>query len=183
MLRHPGGDAGSAVVLILASDRLLYKKSSAQREISGRGNMVSGSFSLSAALLLAVCSLVCIFWTNPLLHKHSRPVELASSRRTSVTAATFSKTSAIRALPPRIQELKHRLKPVRFAMVSKEPELSSVARMTALQSEGDLSPTTQNEIDIIENNMNFLRDEMSKVSEQLTSEHDFMQVNAVVAAI
>lgn len=148
---------------------------------SGRSNMVSGSFSLSAALLLAVCSLVCIFWTNPLLHKHARPTELASIRSTSVTAASFSKASANRALPPRVQELKQRFKPVRFAKVSMEPELSSVARMTTLSSAGDLSPSTQNEIDIIENNMNFLRDEMSKVSDQLSSEHEFMQVTAAAA--
>lgn len=138
--------------------------------------VLTNGFTLSAALLLAVFSIVCILWTTPLLHSSSAPTELASVRSTSVTAASFSKGHATSTPPQRVQELARKMKPVRVAAVSNEPELSSVARMTNLASEGDLSPTTQNEIDIIENNMNYLRDAMDKVQDQLSSEHDFMQV-------
>jgi hypothetical protein len=122
----------------------------------------SSGFTLSAALLLAVCSVVCILWTTPLLQRPSGPRELASVRSTPVTAASFSKGHAATAVPQRVQALKQQMKPVRVAAVLDEPELSSVARMTSLASEGDLSPSTQNEIDIIENNMNYLRDSMDK---------------------
>ena len=139
--------------------------------------MVRGGFTLSAALLLAVFSLACVLWRTPLLLRADGPTELVSARSTSVTAAAISsKGHRISALPQRVQSLARQSKPARVVAALKEPELSSVARMTQLASEGDLSPTTQNEIDIIENNMNFLRDEMDKVSDQLTAEHDFMQV-------
>jgi hypothetical protein len=122
----------------------------------------SSGFNLSAALLLAVCSVVCILWTTPLSSRSGSPRELASVRSTAVTAASFSKGHAASAVPPRVQALKQNIKPVRLAAVLDEPELSPAARMTSLASEGDLSPSTQNEIDIIENNMNFLRDSMDK---------------------
>lgn len=138
--------------------------------------VLTNGFTLSAALLLATFSIVCILWTTPLLHPSNAPTELASARSTSVTAASFSKGHATSTPPQRVQELAQKMKPVRVAAVSNEPELSTVARMTNLASEGDLSPTTQNEIDIIENNMNYLRDAMDKVQDQLSSEHDFMQV-------
>jgi hypothetical protein len=140
----------------------------------------SNGFTLSAALLLAVLSVVCIFWTTPHLHRSTGLTALESAQSTGVTAFAFSKGHATSALPQRAQSLSLALKskaaPIRTATVLREPELSSVAQMTNLQSEGDLSPTTQNEIDIIENNMNFLRDSMDKVSDQLAAEHDFMQV-------
>jgi hypothetical protein len=136
-----------------------------------------GGFTLSAALLLAVVSLVCVLWSTPHLLRTAGPTELASARSTSITAAAISsKGRSVGALPQRVQSLAMQSKPARQAAVLKEPELSSVARKTQLASEGDLSPTTQNEIDIIENNMNFLRDQMDKVSDQLSAEHDFMQV-------
>jgi hypothetical protein len=144
-------------------------------------------FTLSAALLLAVLSVVCIFWTTPHLHRSTGLTALESAQSTGVTAFAFSKGHATSALPQRAQSLSLALKakaaPVRTATVLREPELSSVARMTNLQSEGDLSPTTQNEIDIIENNMNFLRDSMDKVSDQLAAEHDFMQVTFLPLAV
>lgn len=143
--------------------------------------MVRGGFTLSAALLLAVFSLACVLWRTPLLPRADGPTELVSARSTSVTAAAISsKGHPISALPQRVQSLARQSKPARVVAALQEPELSSVARMTQLASEGDLSPTTQNEIDIIENNMNFLRDEMDKVSDQLTAEHDFMQVAQAV---
>ena len=139
-----------------------------------------GGFTLSAALLLAVCSLVCVLWTSPQLHRSSLPTELLSARSTSVTAGTLSaRGDGGSDLPARMQSLSQRIKPVPTHAVAGAPELSSVARMTDL--EGDLAPSTQNEIDIVENNMNYLRDQMDQVADQLTAEHDFMQrvVNAV----
>jgi hypothetical protein len=138
---------------------------------------IHGSFTLSAALLLAVFCLVCVFWGTPRVVRTDGPTELAAARSTSVTAAAISSRGrAVGALPQRVQSLAVQSKPARAAAVLKQPELSSVARMTLLASEGELSPTTQNEIDIIENNMNFLREQMDKVSDQLSAEHDFMQV-------
>jgi hypothetical protein len=139
--------------------------------------LLRGGFSLSAALLLAFFSLGCIYLSAPRLHRTDGPTELEAARSTSITAAAISsKVRSGSALPQRVQSLAMQSKPPRTAAVVKEPEISSVARMTQLASEGDLSPTTQNEIDIIENNMNFLRDQMDKVSDQLSAEHDFMQV-------
>jgi hypothetical protein len=136
-----------------------------------------GGITLSATLLLAVFSLVCVFWTNPLHYRSNRLTELEAPRSTSLTAALISsKGRTNSALPQRVHSVAQRIKPVQLAAVQEVPEVSHVASMTMLQSEGDLSPTTQNEIDIIENNMNYLRDQMDKVSDQLTAEHDFMQV-------